>query len=262
MRGVLPLVMSALLLAAPIATRTQTGDAAANNAKKARAALDGMVQALGGAAWLNMQNQMLEGQIAAFFQGRPDPGTTLAFEYHQWPDHDRMEVTKHRDVVEFYVGRQGWEVTYRGKSAMQKDLLDDYLRRRDHSIETAVKLWMKDPNTILVYEGQHLAERHLAEQVTLISPQNESVTILMDAQTHLPLRRVFQWRDPVYHDKNSDAEEYDDYHLVDGIQTPYSVTRYKNDEMYRQFYITKVNYNQPLPPDFWDPDAASRRIKK
>ncbi len=47
---------------------------------------------------------------------------------------------------------------------------------------------MKDPNTILIYEGQHLAERHLAEQVTLISPQNESITILMDAQTHLPLR--------------------------------------------------------------------------
>jgi hypothetical protein len=256
------MVMAALLLAAPVATRTQTGDAADNNAKKARVALDAMVQALGGSAWLNMQNQMLEGQIAAFFQGRPDPGTTLAFEYHQWPDHDRIEVTKHRDVVEFYVGRQGFEVTYKGKTAMQKDILDDYLRRRDHSIETAVKLWMKDPNTILVYEGQHLAERHLAEQVTLISSQNESVTILMDAQTHLPLRRVFEWRDPLYHDKNTDAEEYDDYHPVEGIQTPYSVTRYKNDEMYRQFYVTKVHYNQPIPPDFWDPDAASQRIKK
>ena len=58
--------------------------------------------------------------------------------------------------------------------------MDDYLRRRDHSIEMAVKVWMKDPNTILIYEGQHLAERHLAEQVTLISPQNEAITILMD----------------------------------------------------------------------------------
>ena len=74
--------------------------------------------------------------------------------------------------------------------------MDDYLRRRDHSIETAIKVWLKDPKTILVYEGQHLAERHLAEQVTLISAQNEAVTILMDDQTHLPLRRSFEWRDP------------------------------------------------------------------
>ena len=36
----------------------------------------------------------------------------------------------------------------------------------------------------------------------------------MDIQTHLPLRRSFQWRDPEFHDKNTDAEEYDDYHTV------------------------------------------------
>jgi hypothetical protein len=221
-----------------------------------------MVKALGGSAWLNMQNQEREGHIAAFFQGNPDPGTTDYYEYHQWPDHDRIEFTKHRDVLQFFIARQGYEVTYRGKHALDKDIVDDYMRRRDHSIETAVKVWMKDPNTILVYEGQRLAERHLAEQVTLISAQNESITILIDAQTHLPLRRVFQWRDPLYHDKNSDAEEYDDYHDVDGLPTPFTISHYKNDEQVRQYYVTKVSYNQSLPEGFWDPDAAARKIVK
>ncbi len=58
-----------------------------------------------------------EGHIAAFFQGNPDPGTTEYFEFHQWPDHDRIEFTKHRDVVQFYLGRQGWEVTYQRQKA-------------------------------------------------------------------------------------------------------------------------------------------------
>jgi hypothetical protein len=84
----------------------------------------------------------------------------------------------------------------------------------------------------------------------------------MDAQTHLPLRRVFEWRDPVYHDKNTDAEEYDDYHNVDGLPTPFTISRYKNDDPVRQYYVTKVTYNQELPADFWDVDAAVRRIKK
>jgi hypothetical protein len=262
MRRLLPAALALVILAAPAATRTQTDDAAAKNAKQARAALDAMVQALGGQAWLDVKNKEMEGHVAAFFQGRPDLGTTETFETHQWPDKDRIDVTKHRDVVEFFIGRQGWEVTYRGKKDMDKDILDDYLRRRDHSIETAVKVWMKEPNTILVFEGQQLAERHLADQVTLISPDNEAVTILMDAETHLPLRRVFQWRDPVYHDKNSDAEEYDDYHLVDGLPTPFTISRYKNDDPVRQYYVTKVTYNQQLPEDFWDVDAATRRIKK
>lgn len=252
--------MAACLSAVPLIGQAQ--DDAAKNAAKAKAELNAMVQALGGDAWLNMKNQLLVGQIAAFFQGNPDPGTTKAYEYHAWPDKDRIEVTKHRDVVEFFVGDKGYEVTFRGKKPMDKEIQDDFLRRRDHSIETAVKVWMKDPNTILIYEGQHMAERHLADQVTLISAQNESVTILLDSQTHLPLQRVFQWRDPTYHDKNTETEEYDTYRPVDGIQTPYTISRQKNGEMVRQFYVTDVKYNQNLPDDFWNPDAAAKHIAK
>jgi hypothetical protein len=250
-------------LVAPRTTRTQTvDDDAAKNAQKARAALNAMVQALGGQAWLDMKNEMQQGHVAAFFHSQPDLGTTDLWQFHCWPDKDRVEVTKHRDVVEFYVGRDGWEVTYRGKKPMQKDLLEDYLRRRDHSIETAVKVWLKDPNTILVYEGQTMAERHMAEQVTLISAQNESITIQMDEQSHLPLRRTFQWRDPLYKDKNTDAEEYDDYHTIEGFPTPFSITRLKNDEIVRQYYVTKVEYNRQLPDDFWNADTAAQKIKK
>ncbi len=263
MLRVLTVVLAAVVLAAPPAARTQTvDDAGAKNAQQARAALDAMVKALGGDAWLNLKNQVREGHIAAFFHGEPNLGTTKFWEFHEWPDHDRSEYTTHRDVLQFYVGREGWEVTYRGKKALPKEQVDEYMLRRDHSIETAVKVWLKDPKTILIYEGQRLSERHLAEQVTLISAQNESITIQMDVQTHLPLRRTFQWRDPVYKDKNLDAEEYADYHTVDGLPTAYSVTRFKNDEMVRQVYIDKVSYNQTLGPDFWNVDEAAKRVKK
>ena len=241
---------------------TRLDDEAAKNAKQARAVLDAMVQALGGDAWLNLKNREQHGHVAAFFRGTPDPGTTEIFDFHSWPDHDRVDVTKHRDYVQFWVGREGWEVTYRGKKAIPQEQVDDYMRRRDHSIEMAVKVWLKDPKTILVYEGQHLAERHLAEQVTLISASNEAITILTDVQTHLPLKRSFQWRDPVYKDKNTDTEEYDDYHPVQGLPTPYTITRWKNDEMVRQFFIDRVTYNEDLPTDFWSVDAAVARIKK
>jgi hypothetical protein len=151
------------------------------------------------------------------------------------------------------------EVTYRGMAPLPQEQVDEFLRRRDHSIETVIKTWLKDPNTILIYEGQRLAERHLAEQVTLISVQNEAVTIQMDVQTHLPLRRTFQWRDPVYKDKNTDAEEYDDYHVIDGLPTPFTITRFKDDDMTRQYFLDKAIYNSP---DFWSVEAAARRIKK
>ncbi len=262
-RRALAATLVLVVLSAPQVTRTQAADdAATKNAKKAHDMLLAMVQALGGTLWLNVNNEMRQGHIAAFYHGQPDMGTTLYWDFHKWPDHDRIEFTKHRDVVQFYLGREGWEVTYRGKKALPKDQVDDFLRRRDHSVETAVKVWMNDPKTILIYEGQHVVERHLADQVTLISAQNEAITIEMDADTHLPVRRSFQWRDPVYKDKNVDAEEYDDYHDVEGLPTAYSITRFKNGEMDRQYYTDRVEYNRELPGDFWDVDAAERKIKK
>jgi len=257
------LALAVILLAVPFTVQSQAPeDAGARNARQARAALDAMVKALGGDAWLNQKIRMRQGHAAIFYHGVPDLGTTKFWEFHVWPDHDRIEYTEHRDVVQFYMGHAGSEVTYKGKAALPQEQVDDFVRRRDHSIETAVKLWLNDPKTILIYEGQRLAERHLADQVTLISPQNEAITIQMDTQTHLPLRRTFEWRDPVYKDKNLDAEEYDDYHVVDGLPTPFSISRFKNEEMIRQQYLDKVVYNQELPADFWSVEAAERRIKK
>ncbi len=253
----------AALLAVPVTMRTEPADdAGAANAQKAHDVLFAMVNALGGPLWLNVNNEMRHGHIAAFYQGQPDMGTTEFWDFHQWPDHDRMEYTKHRDVLQFYVGREAWEVTYRGKKALPKDQADEFLRRRDHSIETAVKVWLKDPKTILVYEGQRVEYRHLVDQVTLISGDNDSVTIQMDAMTHLPVQRTFQWRDPVYKDKNTDAEEYEDYHVVEGLPTAFSITRYKNGEEERQYYTDKVEYNRDLPADFWDVDTWARKIKR
>lgn len=262
-------------LAMPLGLRAQTDDdagamkksqkaddSAEKNAAKARVALDAMVKALGGDAWMNMKNMEREGHIAAFHRGDPDPGTTLFYEFHQWPDHDRVEYTKHRDVVQFYIARKGTEVTYRGAKPLPQEQVDDFMRRRDHSIEVAVKVWMKDPNTILVYEGQRMAERHIGEQVTMISPENEAITIQMDVQTHLPLSRSFKWRDPIYKDLNTDVEEYADYHDMNGFPSPLSITRVHNGEMARQLYIDKVQYNQDLPADFWDINAVAKKIKK
>lgn len=267
--------LALLMLAMPLGLKAQapdsdaardatqaTNDAGEKNAAKARAALDAMVTALGGDKWLNLKNVVREGHIAAFFHGEPDPGTTLFWDYHVWPDHDRLEYTKHRDVYQFYIGQKGVEVTYRGALPLPKEQVDDFLRRRDHSIETAVKVWMKDPKTIFVYEGQRMAERHMADQVTLISPENESITIQMDVQTHLPLSRSFQWRDPVYKDKNTETEEYADYHDVEGLPTAYSITRMHNDETVRQLYIDKVHYNQDLPEGFWNVTEIAKKTKK
>jgi len=238
-------------------------DAAAKaNEQKARAALAAMVQAMGGDKWLTLKDESFDGRTSGFFQGKPTGGIADYFDYRRFPDQERIELGKKRDVVEFFLGNAGWEVTYRGKRPLPQDQVDDVLRRRDHSVETAVRVWLKDPKTIVIFDRQSLVERHLADEVTLISAENDSITIEMDAQTHLPLRRKFKWRDPLYKDLNEEAEEYDDYHMVDGIATAFTLTRLHNGDMTNQRYLYRAAYNSNLPDSMFDVDATASKIKK
>ena len=89
------------------------------------------------------------------------------------------------------------------------------------------------------------------------------MTIQMDVQTHLPLRRTFQWRDPVYKDKNTDAEEYDG--LSHGEWDCRRRIRLRDSRTMRwcgSYYIDKVSFNQDLPADILSIDAAVKKIKK
>ena len=249
----------------PVALRGQNAntDATADtNQKKARATLDAMIAALGGDRWLTLNNRMLQGRTSGFYLGKPTGMTAEFYEIQQFPNQTRTELGKKRDVVQILSGNQAWEVTYKGPRELPKDQIQDVLRRRDHSLQVIMRVWLKDPQTVLIYGGQNLVERHLAENVTLINAANDSVTVEIDAETHLPLRRTWQWRDPIYKDKNTDAEEDDDYHLVEGLPTAYTLTRYHNGDMTNQRFLTHAGYNVALPGDAFDPIASAGKIKK
>jgi hypothetical protein len=280
MRKILVLLFSTLIaLSCAPALRAQSPDAPPASAfaapsrspqedasaKKAHAALDAMVKALGGDKWLNQQNSYAEGRIAGFYQGKPTGATVLYWDWRT-PTAERLDLTEKKkdkhDWTQIFEAKNCWEITFRGKNPLPKDQCAAAIRRRDHSIEAAVHVWMKQPGTILMDEGQSLAERHLAEQITLLNADNDSITIQIDAMSHLPLRCSWSWRDPVYRDKDEDVEEYDDYHLIDGIQTPFTVTRLHNGDETQQRFVFKAAYNVPLPPEGFDADAVAARIHK
>jgi len=88
------------------------------------------------------------------------------------------------------------------------------------------------------------------------------VTLELDAETHRPLRRSFEWRDPLYRDKNLEAEEYDDYHALNGIWTPFSVVRYHNGDMISQRFLYNAVYSGPIPAEMFSVGAAVRRLRR
>jgi hypothetical protein len=225
--------------------------------------LDEMVEALGGDAWLHRHNLREYGRIARFFRGAPT-GIVIDFNaIHQFPGDNRPEAErigfltdksiilpgKKIDVVQIWTGDGGYEITYKGKNSLPREQVEDFYRRRDHSIEDVVRTWLKAPNVVVISEGNTMVERRLADKVTVLSDNNDAVTIDLDATTHLPLRRTFKWRNETFKDFDEDAEEYDDYHTIQGLPTAFTLTRYHNGDMNSQTFFTKFEYDVDLPPD-------------
>ncbi len=106
-----------------------------------------------------------------------------------------------------------------------------------------------------------MVERRLTDKVTVLTDNNDAVTIELDANTHLPLKRSFKWRNEKFKDYDKDEESYDDYHTIQGLPTAMTLTRYRNDDMISQRFYEKVEYNTNLSPDLFNPDNLLQKKK-
>jgi hypothetical protein len=259
--------------ASDIPSAAPTRPAGLTSEQLGRKLLDEMIEALGGQAWLDRKDMQVSGRTAAFFQGQPNMNVIEYTGWRQFPDGTRPGAErigfltdksmilpgKKIDVVQIWTADAGYEVTYKGRTTLPKEQVEDYLRRRNHSIESVVNDWLKAPGVMVISEGTGMVERRMVDKVSVLSANNDAVTIELDSTTHLPLRRRFEWRNETFKDHDEDVEEYSDYHTIQGLPTAFTVTRYHDGEMANQRFLTKVLYNQGLSPDLFNPDNLLKK---
>ena len=229
---------------------------ALQNSDKAKAIIEQGIQALGGQTYLNIRDREQQGRGYSFHHGNPTGGGGPFWSFSEFPDKERVEFTKERDIAQLVIGDKGYEITFKGPHPLEQKDLDEYLRRRRFSLERVLRMWVNDPGVVMLFEGNAIAAQHPALQVTLVNAQNESVTLYFDADSHLPIKKSFEWRDPVDKQKNLEEEVYENYRSVSGIMAPYNVTRYFNGDMSNQRFLNSVTINQGLDPAMFDPNSG------
>jgi hypothetical protein len=240
------------------------------NARKARSVLDQTIRSLGGQTYLTYTNRSETGRYYPLYHGRT-ASLGIPYNYYvEYPNKDRFEVIHQKDIfliegsvgnvkvknkfdiVLIHNGDKGYETTYKGTAAQDPEELDNYLRRRRHSLEWVFRKWITDPNVALFYAGQSVVDGKECEGVTLLNSNNDSVSVYLDMNTHYPVKISYSWRDPKDKQQNVEDEVYDNYKLVQGIWTPHSITRYYNGETSQQRFITTAHYNLDLPDSMFD----------
>jgi len=243
------------------------------NGKKAHALVNKAIVALGGQAYLTSTNRGEEGRYYSFYHGESRGAGTQYRQFNRYPDQERFEMIKRggvlvplplvgiivvthevknkNDIVIIHNGDKGYEVTFKGTAAEDPKITSAFLRRRQHSLEWIFRKWITDPGVAFFYEGVTVAAQKPAEQISIMSANNDSVTVFLDQNTNLPVKISYTWRDPEDKLRNTEEEIYDSYKPVQGIMTPLSITRYLNGDMTVQRFRNTVSYNQELPSDLF-----------
>jgi hypothetical protein len=244
-----------------VVTQPKPGDGVEE--AKAREVLNAMYAALGGDRWLHRGDYVLKGHTSSFYKNQPTGvGDFLQF-HHVLPNgqvEDRIELGKKRDVVALWTTTQGTEITYKGSKALPLKDQEEYFRRAHYSLDAIANTWLKDPSTLLIYGGTAVVARREVDEVTLVDKDNNSLEVDSERSTHLPLRRIFKYRNSQYKDFDEDLEEYSDFHDVEGIPVPYVTTRYFNGDMVAQRFVEEMHF-KPVDPALFEPGAPLGKHK-
>jgi hypothetical protein len=264
----LPMLLLAFVCAVAPCTFAQ-GDSEPldTSSKKARQLLDQMITALGGQAWLTYKTSEQQGRSYSFYEGKPTSAGTLFWRFYEYPDKERRELTRQRDVVYIYSGDKGYEKTYKGTASEEDKIMQEILRRRQHSLEVVLREWLNDPQTMLLYAGQSVADQQMVDVVSILNKKNDQLSIGIDVNTQLPVNTRYTFRDSDKY-KVEDETIYGNYRIVQGIATPYTITTKRDGEINGQTFLTHAEYNTTFQPGFFDaaadynPETYNPKAKK
>lgn len=243
--------------------------------EKARALLDKAIEALGGSAYLNYSTRSEEGRSYSLYHSQSRGPGTIYRRFYRYADKDRVEFalekgigvydlipfpipvpegkSNHKtDVALIHNGDKGYEVSFKGTELEDAKDTTDYLRRRERSLEWVLRKWIHEPGVALFYDGTALGNANLADKVTITNSRNQSVTLFLDTTTHLPVKKSFAWRDATDKYQNTEEEAYDNYKPVQGIMTPYTLSRYYNGDLVSERFLSKVKYNDELADSLFE----------
>src|SRR5215831_16352997 len=160
MRRLIAILLFAALAAAP--TAPAQAPAQDDTSRRAREYIDKMIQALGGQAYLNIQDISQEGRTYGFSSSGESGGGTEFWRFYKWPDKDRTELTKKRDWILIHNADKGYEVTYKGTALEEPKLTEEFLDRQHYALDHVLRTWLNEPGLMLFDEGAAVADRKAA----------------------------------------------------------------------------------------------------
>jgi hypothetical protein len=233
------------------------------------------LQALGGDAFLHMQNRIETGRAYGFYnQQLAGLDTLTVYTTYLKPSPGKMELRerqafgkntkKNQDENGVLITEDnGWEFNYHGARPMDPERLAEVQENRLLNIFYILRMRLDEPGLVCYFMGSDRFESQPVNIVDITDSANHTVTVYFNPSTHLPMRQVFKRRNPTYHDFDSEVTAFDKYRpLTGGVMWPYDVRRERNGQKVSELYADSVEINQEIPAEMFQLPPKMKIIQK
>ena len=232
------------------------------SAAKAKEILNQAINALGGPAYLNVHDVTCIGRISQFGHSGELNGFGHFVDYAMPPLKDRTENLPKRNIISVYNGDKGWELDRGGVSEATITDLATYQEDIKKDIDNILRHRIHEPGMIFRYGGLDVVDYQESDWVELVDSDNRTFRIAIARTTHLPVRKVVDTRNANTRMRIEEVEFYSNYQPVNGIQTPFQITRERNSIKVYQVFFDKYEYNTNLSDSLFTKESLEERWAK
>jgi len=216
------------------------------SAAKAKQVLQQTIESLGGSAYLNIRDLTCTGDISQFDHSGALTGYGKFILFSVPPDKQRQENLPKRNIIYVYNGDKGWTLDRGGVAEAPMADLAAFQGDLDIDINNILRHRIHEPTMIFRYGGEDIVNLNEVDWVELVDGNDRTFRIAVSRSTHLPIQKITETLDPDTRTRTVQIEDYSNYQLIQGIQTPFQITRWRNQMHVYQAFFIGCQYNTGL----------------
>ena len=231
---------------------------------KAQQFLDRCIQALGGDAFLTSKTLTTRGRTYSIHDEKT-AGMAPFQSWFQYPDKRRFSYGKEKPVILINDGDRGWHLDQFGQFEQDKAQIQSWQLVTRYNLENVLRLRIHEPGALVQDGGVDFVDNLPAHVLEAFDAQHTHLKIYLNTKNFRPIRISYRIRNPQTQDFDDYSDVYSDYLPYEGIQTAMHTARLVNDERVSETFRTFAHYNDPYPPEYFQPvpiaDGRSKEKK-
>jgi len=205
--------------------------------------IDQMINALGGAAFVDVQDIHTTGRFFGFTRGDLTSSDIFA-DYIKFPDMERTEFGPlSRKAITINRGAEGWNIPGKKEPIPQTaGETAEFQKGFKTSFDYVLRFVVKDRQTTMQNLPGEMINFKRVDVVELRDRDKNLIRFYIDRDTHLPAKMQVRRTD----ESKLHEEQYNNWHKFEGVMTPLYVARLTDGVKTMEIHLETAAYNSGL----------------